>query len=37
MEEKKIFEDSDEFLVKQIEAILKENNIPYSKRDDNLC
>lgn len=34
MEEKKIFEDSDEFLVKQIEAILKENNIPYSKRDE---
>ena len=34
MEEKKIFEDSDEFLVKQIEAILKENNIPYSRRDE---
>ena len=34
MEEKKIFEDSDEFLVKQIEVILKENNIPYSKRDE---
>lgn len=34
MEERKLFEDSDEFLVKQIEAILKENNIPYSKRDE---
>lgn len=34
MEEKKLFEDSDEFLVKQIESILKENNIPYSRRDE---
>lgn len=34
MEEKKIFEDSDEFLVKQIETILNENNIPYSRRDE---
>ena len=34
MEEKKLFEDSDEFLVKQIETILKENNIPYSRRDE---
>ena len=33
MEEKKLFEDSDEFLVKQIESILKENNIPYVRRD----
>ena len=34
MEEKKLFEDSDEFLVKQIENILKENNIPFSRRDE---
>ena len=34
MEEKKLFEDSDELLVKQIETILKENNIPYSRRDE---
>lgn len=34
MEEKKLFEDSDEFLVKQIESILKENDIPYSRRDE---
>ena len=34
MEEKKLFEDSDEFLVKQIETILNENNIPYSRRDE---
>ena len=34
MEEKKIFEDSDELLVKQIETILKENKIPYSRRDE---
>ena len=34
MEEKKLFEDSDEFLVKQIENILKENDIPYSRRDE---
>ena len=33
MEEKRLFEDSDEFLVKQIESILKENNIPYVRRD----
>ena len=32
MEEKKLFEDSDEFLVKQIENILKENDTPYVKR-----
>lgn len=36
MEEKKLFEDSDEFLVKQIESILKENNIPYVRRDEGL-
>ncbi len=34
MEERKLFEDSDELLVKQIETILKENNIPYSRRDE---
>ncbi len=34
MEERKLFEDSDELLVKQIENILKENNIPYSRRDE---
>lgn len=34
MEEKKLFEDSDEFLVKQIENILKENDIPYSRKDE---
>ena len=34
MEEKKLFEDSDEFLVKQIESILKENNIPYVRKDE---
>ena len=36
MEEKKLFEDSDELLVKQIENILKENNIPYSRRDEGI-
>ena len=36
MEEKKLFEDSDEILVKQIERILKENNIPYVRRDEGL-
>ncbi len=34
MEEKKLFEDSDEFLVNQIESILKENDIPYVRRDE---
>lgn len=34
MEEKKLFKDSDEFLVKQIENILKENDIPYVRRDE---
>ncbi|MBR0427470.1 MAG: DUF2007 domain-containing protein [Clostridia bacterium] len=34
MEEKKLFEDSDEFLVKQIERILKENDIPYVRKDE---
>lgn len=34
MEEKKLFEDSDELLVKQIESILKENNITYVKKDE---
>lgn len=36
MDEKKLFEDSDEFLVKQIESILKENDIPYVRRDEGL-
>lgn len=36
MEEKKLFEDSDEFLVKQIERILKENDIPYVRKDEGI-
>ena len=34
MEEKKLFEDNDEFLVKQIESILIENNIPFIRKDE---
>lgn len=36
MEEKKLFEDSDEFLVTQIERILKENEIPYIRKDEGI-
>lgn len=36
MEEKKLFEDSDEFLVSQIEKFLKENEIPYIRRDEGI-
>ena len=36
MEEKKLFEDSDEFLVSQIERILKENEIPYIRKDEGI-
>ena len=36
MEEKKLFEDSDEFLVSQIEKILKENEIPYIRKDEGI-
>ena len=36
MEEKKLFEDNDEFLVKQIESILIENNIPFIRKDEGV-
>ena len=36
MKEKKLFEDNDEFLVKQIESILKENGIPYIRKDEGI-
>ena len=36
MEEKKLFEDNDEFLVKQIESILKEDGIPYIRKDEGV-
>lgn len=34
MEEKELFSSNDEFLVSQVESILKENNIPYIRRDE---